>query len=196
MIALIFAEAPTHWGLTAAEWITIAAIVVGPILAVVTQLVWQRTISKRDQKLNVFGTMMSLRGTPLHPDFIKVANFIDVLYYKNQVVRRKWGDVLAHLSSDAYKPENFNAQAFERFKDLLSELLNEMARDLGYEYDHLDFKERAWTPLWHVAADEEWAALRKGFVQALNHQSSLAITAYPLPAVPPPPPAAPNPNVP
>jgi hypothetical protein len=36
--------------------------------------------------------------------------------------------VLTYLSSDAYKPQNFTPAAFEKFRDLLAELLSEMAQ--------------------------------------------------------------------
>src|SRR5260370_3589795 len=95
-----------------------------------------RIRQKHDQKFWVFNTMMSMRGFPLNPDFIRAVNSIDVVFYENQKIRDRWKDVLAHLSSDAYKPENFAQQVFEKFRDLLSVLLAEMAKDLGYEYDH------------------------------------------------------------
>src|SRR2546422_4716771 len=107
--ALPVTEFPvTYLGLKPSEWIMIAAILVGPILAVVTQFVWQIYRQKHDQKFWVFNTMMSMRGFPLNPDFIRAVNSIDVVFFKNQKIRDRWKDVLEHLSSDAYKPENFN----------------------------------------------------------------------------------------
>lgn len=184
-------EALTYLGLKASEWIMIAAILVGPILAVVTQFIWQKYRQKRDLKLWVFGTMMSLRGIPLNPEFVRAVNFIDVVFYKNQKVRDRWKDVLAHLSSDAYKPENFTQQAFEKFRDLLSELLSEIAKDLGYEYDFTHFKERAWSPSWHVRADEEMAKLRKELLSAMEGAAGLNVIVRPHPSLLQPAQAAP-----
>ena len=61
---------PTHWGLTVAEWLTIAAIVLGPVLAVATQLWFQARNTKRETKLWVFNTLMGLRANILTPDFV------------------------------------------------------------------------------------------------------------------------------
>jgi hypothetical protein len=173
----------TYLGLKPSEWIMIVAIVVGPILAVVTQLVWQKMRLKRDQKLWVFSTMMSLRAVPLNPDFIKAVNFIDVVFYNNKKIRDRWKAVLAHLSSDAYKPENFTPAAFERFRDLLAELLAEMAKDLGYNFDYTHIKENAWTPTLHGQEFEENIKLRKALLASFDAAGGIHVVVRPRPVL-------------
>jgi hypothetical protein len=168
----------TYLGLKASDWITIAAIIVGPILAVLTQLIWQLIKQRRDAKVWVFSTMMSLRGFPLNQEFIRAANSIDVVFFKNEEIRTRWKTVVAYLSSDQYKPENFTVQAFEKFRDLLAELLSDMAKDLGYGYDYTHIKEQAWTPMWHRTADEEWLKVRQGLLAALTDKGSLGVKVY------------------
>jgi hypothetical protein len=170
------APAYTYLGLKVSEWIMIVAILVGPILAVITQFIWQKIRQKRDAKLWVFSTLMSLRGSPLAADFVRAANSIDVIFFKNTKVRDRWKSVLTYLSSDEYKPENFTQQAFDKFRDLLAELLSEMAKDLGYGYDHTHFKNKAWTPRWYGMADEENVKVRQGLVAALEGRGSLNVT--------------------
>jgi len=170
--------AATYLGLKASDWIMIAAIIIGPILAVLTQLIWQLIKQKRDAKVWVFSTMMSLRGFPLNPEFIRAANSIDVVFFKNEGIRTRWKTVVGYLSSDQYKPENFTAHAFEKFRDLLAELLSDMAKDLGYGYDYTHIKEQAWTPMWHRTADEEWLKVRQGLLAALTDKGSLGVKVY------------------
>jgi hypothetical protein len=161
-------QSVTHLGLKTSEWIMIAAIIVGPVLAVVTQFIWQKMRQKRDQKLWVFSTLMINRNTPLVPDFVRAANYIDVVFYDNEKIRGRWKTVLTHLSSDAYKPENYTPAAFERFRDLLAELLSEMAEDLGYKYDHTHIKENAWNPSQHGHEFEEKTRMRSAGVRLLE----------------------------
>ncbi len=161
----------------------IAAILVGPILAVVTQFIWQRFRAKRDQKLWVFGTMMSLRGVPLNPDFIKAVNFIDVVFYDNKKIRDRWKTVLAHLCSDAYKPENFVPAAFEKFRDLLAELLAEMAKDLGYNFDYTHIKENAWNPSLHGQEFEENIKIRKALLASFDPAGGIHVVVRPHPGL-------------
>jgi len=121
---------------------------------VLTQLVWERWKQKRDQKLWVFGTLMSLRGFNITPDFVKALNFIDVVFYRQQKVRSKWEKLLTHLSSDAHKTENLTPQTLERTRDLIAELV-EMAKSLGFGCDYTHIKEKAYYPVALSSADNE-----------------------------------------
>jgi hypothetical protein len=158
----------TYLGLKASEWIMIAAILVGPILAVVTQFIWQKYRQKRDQKLWVFGTLMSLRGASVSQDYVKALNFIDVVFYKNATVRAKWKTLLTHLSSEAHKAEPILPATLERTRDLQAELLVEMAKDLRFGYDFTHIKENAYYPKALGMADEEMLKLRQKLIAALG----------------------------
>lgn len=140
-------EPATNLGLKTSDWIIIAAIIVGPILAVLGQLGWQRWKEKRDLKVWVFSQLMSLRATPLAPDYVRALNYIDVVFYKNAKVRQRWKALLEHFASEGYKKGDAElAVAHERARDLTAELMAEMAKVLGYQYDHTHIKENAYYP--------------------------------------------------
>jgi hypothetical protein len=134
------------WGLKPGEWITIAAIIAGPICAVITQIVWQRWKENRTQRIWVFSTLMSLRAQPVSPDYVKALNNIDVVFYKNEKVRARWKTLLEHFSSGAYKKEPVEQATFDKARDLAAELVAEIAKDLGYEFDHTHIKDNAYYP--------------------------------------------------
>src|SRR5580658_7578653 len=94
---------PTTNALKPIEWMTLVALVVGPMLAVGTQLWWQRRKEKRDQKIWVFSTLMSLRAAMLTPESVRAYNLIDVVFYKNLEVRERWKTLLDYLASDDWK---------------------------------------------------------------------------------------------
>jgi hypothetical protein len=165
----------TYWGLKPSEWIMIAAIIVGPLLAVVTQFIWQRVRQIRDQKLWVFGTLMSMRRFNISPDFVKALNFIDVVFYKEKKVRNKWEKLLTHLSSDAHKTENLTPQTLEHTRDLIAELLVEMAKALGFGYDYTHIKENAYYPMALSSADNETAQVRQKLIAALDGKGRLNV---------------------
>src|SRR2546430_742530 len=88
-----------HWGLRTGEWITIAEIIVGPIAAVLTQLWFQKRRTARDQKLWVYGALISLRATWIAPDFVRALNFVDVVFYGNKLIRDKRTELLSHIKT-------------------------------------------------------------------------------------------------
>jgi hypothetical protein len=134
---------------------------------------------------------MSHRGSPMHFEFVKAVNYIDVAFYKNLKIRERWQAVLAHLSSDAYKPENWTPAAFDRVRDLLAELPAEMAAELGYKFDHLHIKEKAWTPTLHGRELEENFQLRRGLIDVVEGRRFVNVAVRPAPSLYPQPAPAP-----
>jgi len=174
----------THLGLRASEWIMIAAVIFGPIAAVLTQIYVQRRQEKRNQKLWVFGTLMSNRATVIAPDFVRALNYIDVVFYKNEDVRSKWKALLSHYNSDLYKAEPVDPKTFEKARDLTAELLTEIAKDLNYEFNYTHIKENAYYPQGHVEIERQSSQLREFGIAVLKGEASVkvAVTEQPLPA--------------
>jgi hypothetical protein len=129
----------------------------------------------RDQKMWVFTTLMTLRGSSLTQDFVKALNFIDVVFYKNESVRTKWKNLLTHLSSEAYKAEPVAESTLEKTRDLPAELLVEMAEDLGLGYNFTHIKSNAYYPQALVTTDTDNFVLRKKLIAALNGQGVLSV---------------------
>lgn len=162
-------------GLKASEWIMIIAVVLGPILAVLTQIFVQRYQEKRTQKFWVFSTLMNLRGAALAPDFVRALNYIDVVFHKNKKVRERWQTLLQHFTSDAYKPQNFGAQTIETSRDLLAELLAEMAKELDYRFDHTHIKNSAYYPAGHGQYETELQEIRQKSIEILKGNASINV---------------------
>jgi hypothetical protein len=178
-------EATTHLGLKTSEWIMIVAVIIGPVLAVVTQIVVQRRTEKRDQKIWVFGTLMSLRASMLATDFVRALNYIDVVFYKNQKVRERWKTLLTHLSSEVYKADVIADATIDKTRDLLAELLAEIAKDLHYQYDHTHIKENSYYPKWHGQIEEEATALRQLGIAVLKGEASIRVAVSEQPPLQP-----------
>jgi Family of unknown function (DUF6680) len=134
---------PTHWGLTVAEWLTIAAIILGPIVAVITQLGFQARKARRDQKLWVFNTLMGLRGSWVNRNFVQAFNLVDVVFHGSSDIRNKRKEFLVVLNA-ATGRELVPAE-LDRCKDLIAELLAKIGRELGFGFDHTEIKNAAWS---------------------------------------------------
>ena len=72
-----------------------------------------------------------------------------VLFYKTAKVRERWKTPLQHFYCDTYKREPVEQATLERARDLATEPMVEMAKDLGYAFDHTFIKDNAYLPKLH-----------------------------------------------
>jgi hypothetical protein len=163
-----------YWGLTVGEWITVAAIVIGPFLAVATQLWIQARKAKRDLKLWVFNTLMGFRAQVLNPSFVQAFNLVDVVFYKNAEVRKKRRDFLEVVTATG-PGGNLTPQAFEKLKDLVAEMLSKMGAELGFEFDHTQIKDTGYYPLAFEKLDNAAFALREKGLAVLEGKANIGV---------------------
>lgn len=68
------------------DWLTVAAIVLGPVLALFAQRVLDRIREKKKQRVGLYLALMSTRAQPLVPAHVQALNSIDVVF------NRRWRD--------------------------------------------------------------------------------------------------------
>ena len=180
---------PHYSGLTVAEWLTIFAIILGPILAVGTQLWMQARKAQRDAKLWVFNQLMAHRATVVNVNFVQAFNLIDAVYYKNGEVRAKRREFLAVVN--AAQGRNMTPQEIERCKDLVAEMLAKMGSELGYDFDHTQIKDTGYYPVGFEKMDNAALALREKALAVLDGNANIGVVIRdnaPAPAALPAPP--------
>jgi hypothetical protein len=118
---------------------------------------------------------MSLRALPLAPDYVRALNYIDVVFYKNAKVRERWKALLEHFASDAYQKAGAEQAAVDRARDLSAELMAEMAKDLGYQYDHTHIKENAYHPKAHGDLETRGLQILDKGAAVLEGKSSIKV---------------------
>ena len=67
-------------------WITILAIILGPILAVQVQKYIENKKETRNKKMQIFKALMATRATPLYPAHVEALNMIDIEFYNDKNV--------------------------------------------------------------------------------------------------------------
>jgi hypothetical protein len=187
-------------GIRLEGWLTMLAIILGPILAVQVEKYLQRKRGETDRKLRVFKELMATRGTRLAPRHVEALNMID-LEFGADVDREKpvveaWRTYRDALSIPGDQPEPY--PGFYANRDgLLVTLLYEMSKAVGYSsFDTVKIKRDGYAPFGHGKIEEEVAEIRRGMVEVVAGRRPIAITpvAPPQPAALPQPPANPNPG--
>jgi hypothetical protein len=164
---------PNYWGLTVGEWITVAAIILGPFLAVAAQLWIQARKAKRDTKLWVFNSLMGYRAMILNPNFVQAFNLVDVVFYKNTDVRKKRKEFLEIVTAAA--GANLTPQAIEKCKDLVAEMLSKMGSELGFEFDHTQIKDTGYYPMAFEKLDTAALSLREKGLAVLEGKANIGV---------------------
>ena len=60
------------------EWITLTAILVGPVFAILVSRRLEHLRDQRTRKMDVFRTLMRTRRTPIHTDHVGALNLVEI----------------------------------------------------------------------------------------------------------------------
>ena len=169
------------------DWIMIAAVIAGPILAVQAQKIIEALRSRKQRRLNLFFTLMSTRATRLAPDHVGSLNMIDIEFYGRRIfgiklqtpsekkVTNSWKTYNDHLNN------NYPKDRLDAWNDLFTVMLYAMSQALGYDFDEVQLKRDCYRPKGHGELEDQQYAIRAGVVDLLAGKRSLpmAVTHFP-----------------
>lgn len=107
--------------------ISIVAIFLGPVFAVMVGQYLQNRKKKYDAKINLFFTIMSYRYNPVHQDFVRALNLIDVIFQDNHKILDCWHKYHENL----HKTNEINLPMTVQRSFL--DLVQAMSNSLGYK---------------------------------------------------------------
>ncbi len=121
------------------EWLIVAALVAGPLAAVMVQMIVAAHREKHGRRLQIFRVLMATRNDRDNGEHLRALNMIDVEYYgrhfcglrfqrrREKKVVEAWGRYQDYLTQQSRK----DAAA----EDLFADLLQCLAESLGYIFD-------------------------------------------------------------
>ena len=167
-----------------ADWLMIIAVLLAPLVAVQVQKALERYREDRTRKLNVFKTLMATRAATVSPQHVQALNMIDLEFHaeKYKGTTDAWKTYLDHLGHYPKDDEKQQPAWGERRVDLLSKLLREMGKSLGYVFDEVHIKRGIYAPEAHAQFETEEQLIRNGLVRLLHGQSHLKmdVTSFPV----------------
>lgn len=114
--------------MTINDYLTLAALIIIPIVAVVIAQWLQNRSEKRKDKMQIFKTLMTSRIYGWTPDSVNALNIIDIVYSDDNKVRAAWKDL-----NDKYRVTNPDQQHLKKIENAQYKLLEAMANSLGYK---------------------------------------------------------------
>ena len=110
------------------DYLTLAALIIIPIVAVVIAQWLQNRSEKRKDKMQIFKTLMTSRIYGWTPDSVNALNIIDIVFSDDEKVRAAWKDL-----NDKYRVTNPDQQHLKKIENAQYKLLEAMANSLGYK---------------------------------------------------------------
>lgn len=175
-------------GLTIADGLMIAAVFLGPIIAVQLTRWLDSRRETRDRKLSIFKTLMATRAYGLSWGHVEALNRISLEFDRANPDERAVIDAWKayhHLLQDV-PVDRWGTQR----EDLLSDVLHAMARVLGYDFDKTEIKKSAYAPNAHKNLDDQMETIRKSLIAVLQQPLSVSLVESPPVQVRPNSPAA------
>ena len=167
----------------AEDYLMILAILLAPLIAIQVQKIIERYREDRARKLDVFKTLMATRAATVSPQHVQALNMIDIEFedkkYKN--VTDAWKTYLDHLNH--YPREDVKQQPMwsDRRVDLLTKLLFEMGKSLGYTFDEAHVRRAINAPEAHAQNEHEALLIRRGLIGLLSGNTHLKMDVTSLP---------------
>lgn len=136
--------------------VIITALISG-LLATIITLWWQRKTELRAKKMKIFETLMAYRYMIASQESVHALNSIDIVFYKDENVRKAYADFL----NETAKKLEFNPN----IADKQLKLLEEMSKTLGLRDIHWDDIKQIYYPTGLAQKIEDEETLRKLQIQ-------------------------------
>lgn len=145
----------------------IIAVIIGPIVAVVITLFYQRYKEKQDTKHRAFLLLMAHRKSiPPNYAMVEVLNTLDVVFSKNRKIVDLWHKYYSLLA----QPPS------EERQHTWLELLSEIAKDLNYPTVKQTDLDKFYIPQGHMDQLELQGSIQKEFLRVLQNTAELVVT--------------------
>ncbi|MBI3669330.1 MAG: hypothetical protein HY237_06085 [Acidobacteria bacterium] len=164
-------------GITLVSWLTITAIALGPILALIIQGKLNRMKEQLDRKLHIFRVLMATRATRLAPNHVEALNAIEVEFYGDKEENKKVVAAWRNYSNALAQPFDDNTFAAWQAKHfaLFLELLLAMAEALKYKFEKVTLEREVYYPKYFGELTIDQENIRKSVVKVLGGETPISV---------------------
>ena len=160
--------------MTVTDWLMIAAVFLGPIIAVRLTRYLDNQKEIKGRKLDIFKTLMATRAYTVSWQHVEALNRIDLEFSQKQereVIEawKAYHDLLHNVTTPIEQWESKRV-------DLLVELLHKMATVLNYDFDKTHIKNSSYAPRAHGDAEMQETVLRESLIEVLAGKRSVPIS--------------------
>ena len=163
---------PTTSVIHLVDVLTIAAIFLGPIVAIRISEILQGRREAKNRKLELFKRLMATRAAGLSGGHVEALNLIDIEFRDHRNVLDAWKAYHDHLNT----PQVPTIEAWVlRSSDFLTDLLAEMGTTLAYSFDKTHIRRGAYYPRGYGEAESDHIDIRRAMLQLLAGNWALRV---------------------
>lgn len=163
-------------GMKLEAWLTILAIMVGPLLAFAVQNWRDARRERRGRKLEIFRKLMMTVKVPMNPGHVDAINSIPVEFCDDKAVLDAWRLYASHLNERHPPGYDLKHWADRKF-DLLVDLVYLIGQVLGYGgIDKAAIRDNTYVPQGYADVENEWLQIRRAWLDVLNGRRPLPMT--------------------
>jgi hypothetical protein len=163
-------------GIKLEGWLTIAAIILGPLLAFAVQHQRDKKQERERRKTEIFRRLLLTLKVPMAQSHVDALNSIPLEFQSHADVMRAWRLYTSHLNNSAMLKADSQRWGEKKF-DLLVDLVGKIANTL--DYGHIDgatLRDNVYVPKGYQDVEEQWRQIRDAWQQVLNGQRPLTMT--------------------
>ncbi len=142
------------------EWLTIVAIVVGPLAAVSITLWRDRRNEVTRRERDILASLMRTRSSRLSAEHVGALNLVQLEFHGRATIITAYKQYIEHLGTPL-PPVDQQDQFFQQRETRFLDLLSAIAADLSYKFDKRDLESLSYSPRgWHdsesILRDNMW----------------------------------------
>lgn len=169
--------------MTTEAWLTIAAIVIGPTIAVLITIQIERRRLVRERRMNVFRDLMRTRRRFLDPAHVSALNLVEIEFFKQDNVIRSFKNLMKIINDgvihhNGESIEDYWKKLGDEYASRLTELLDEMGRSLGYGYKQLEILKGGYNPARYADIEERQDKTLRLFSEIYDGRRTLPIAVF------------------
>jgi hypothetical protein len=167
------------FGIKPEVWLSVVAIIAGPLFALWIQRNSDDRRELRKRKLEIFRKLMITLKVPLNPNHVDAINMIPVEFHASRKADKEvlaaWRVYASHLNQRTGDGEQL-ARWLEKKFDLLVDLVHVMGRSLGYDLDKAAIRDNMYVPQGYEDIENQWRRIRAAWLEVLNGERPLPMT--------------------
>lgn len=169
------------WGITLIEWLTVFALLAGPVSAVwVTRFIDKKREHEK-RKWEIFRNLICFRGNQLSKAFVESFSLVEVEFYDDKEVLEVWKELYEHLFTQEPPDDSLKQQFYEEREKATLALYKKMASSLDIKLNSLDVSKHGYFPQGWVDQQDKETLLQNLLGQVLSGSRPFPITIINFP---------------